>query len=95
MARFDHPLLDRPPVPAHRRRATWAVILTVAFVSVLALFALPAIADATPVERGDSGLVFVCTAGIVDLGDIQTSAASATRLADGAPIPYAAGCTVE
>ena len=80
---------------ARRRRWTWATVLTVGVVSASVLVAVPAIALGADPGTGDDSSdekVVVCESGVIDHGNgIQTSSASADRVAADAPVPD--GCT--
>jgi hypothetical protein len=77
-------------VRAHRRRWAWATIATTGLLSVSALLAVPAIADSTPSPSHDR--VVVCDSGVETDGDIQISAATATRVAGGDTTPLPENC---
>jgi hypothetical protein len=82
---------DSPqPVRTHRRRWAWITIATVGLLSASAFVAVPAIADSGDAPSHDR--VVVCESGVDDQGDIQMSAASATRVADGDTTPAPEGC---
>jgi hypothetical protein len=78
------------PVRSHRRRWAWITIATTGLLSVSALLAVPAIADSTPAPGTDH--VIVCDSGVETSGDIQISAATATRVADGDTTPLPENC---
>jgi hypothetical protein len=84
------------PVRTHRRRWAWITIATVGLLSASAFVAVPAIADssgATPTHATPgNGRVIVCESGTDTKGDIQMSAATATRVADGDTTPAPEGC---
>ena len=80
-----------PPPVRSRRRWAWITIATTGLLSVSALLAIPAIADSTP---SDHDRVIVCESGVETQGDIQISAASATRVADGDATPAPDGCVM-
>ena len=80
-----------PPQPVSRRRRwAWITIATVGLLSTSAFLAVPAIADSGTSQNHDR--VVVCESGVDDQGDIQMSAASATRVADDDTTPLPNGC---
>lgn len=99
MGRSDQDAERVAAAVTRRRRWTWATVLTIGVVSASALVAVPAIASSGDPAGGTGsgtggagGKIVVCESGVVDHGDgIQTSSASADRVADGAPVPE--GCT--
>jgi hypothetical protein len=83
------------PVRSHRRRWAWITIATVGLLSASAFVAVPAIADSgTPPSHTTpgNGRVVVCESDVEHKGDIQMSAATATRVADGDTTPAPEGC---
>ena len=78
------------PVRSHRRRWAWITIATVGLLSATAFVAVPAIAD----NSSSSDRMIVCESGVETDGDIQISAASVTRVADGDTSPVPEGCRV-
>ena len=78
------------PVRTHRRRWAWITIATVGVLSASAFVAVPAIADSGSAPSHDR--VVVCESGVETKGDIQMSAATATRVADGDTTPAPEGC---
>ena len=97
MARLDHlpeqELAPITPTPLNRRRAAWVALVAVGIGSASALLALPAFAsDSAPPASG--GRVLVCTSGVEQHGDIQTSSASATWVAPGDTTPPPTGCAL-
>jgi hypothetical protein len=82
------------PIRSRRRRWAWITIATVGILSASAFLAIPAIAESsgTPGPTPGSGRVVVCETGIETNGDIQMSAATATRVADGDTTPAPEGC---
>jgi hypothetical protein len=95
MASIDTETTVPPPPVSRRRRWAWITIATVGLLSTSAFLAVPAIADG-----GDSpgngttsnGTVVVCESGVDTRGDIQMSAASATRVASDDATPLPEGC---
>jgi hypothetical protein len=84
-----------PQPGSRRRRWAWITIATVGLLSASAFLAVPAIADGGDSPSNDttpSGRVVVCESGVDDQGDIQMSAATATRIADGDTTPVPEGC---
>jgi poly(3-hydroxybutyrate) depolymerase len=101
VARIDHlpeqHLASVTPVRHRRRRAAWIAATAIALGSAAA-FVVPALASAgtdTPAAPTAGGHVLVCTSGVVQQGDIQTSSASATRVAEGDTTPPPAGCELK
>jgi hypothetical protein len=80
------------PVRTHRRRWAWITIATVGLLSASAFVAVPAIADSGGTPTPGNGRVVVCESGVETKGDIQMSAANATRVADGDTTPAPEGC---
>jgi hypothetical protein len=78
------------PVRTHRRRWAWITIATVGLLSASAFVAVPAIADSGDTSSQDR--VVVCESGVETKDDIQMSAATATRVADGVTTPAPVGC---
>jgi len=74
-------------VGTHRRGWAWITIATVGLLSASAFVAVPAIADSSSNDR-----VIVCESGIETNGDIEISAATVTRVADGDTTPAPEGC---
>jgi len=99
MARIDHlpeqQLAPIAPVPTRRRRAAWIAITAIALASAAALVVVPELASAgaSPPAAGDH--VLVCTSGVEQHGDIRTSSASATRVAEGDTTPPPPGCALK
>ena len=85
-----------PPQPVSRRRRwAWITIATVGLLSTSAFLAVPAIADSGDAPSHDTatnGRVVVCESGVDGRGDIQMSAASATRVASDDATPLPEGC---
>ena len=81
------------PVRPHRRRWAWITIATTGLLSVSAFLAVPAIADDAP-SSPSHDRVLVCDTGVETNGDIQISAASATRVADGDTTPVPEMCAL-
>jgi hypothetical protein len=77
-------------VRTHRRRWAWITIATVGLLSASAFVAVPAIADSGNPATHDR--VVVCESGVENKGDIQMSAATASRVADGDTTPAPEGC---
>ena len=75
------------PVGTHRRRWAWITIATIGLLSASAFVAVPAIADSPSNDR-----VIVCESGIETNGDVEISAATVTRVADGDTTPAPEGC---
>ena len=78
------------PVRTHRRRWAWITIATIGLVSASAFLAVPAIADSGAPATHDR--VIVCESSTEIKDDIQMSAATATRVADGDTTPAPEGC---
>jgi len=78
------------PVRTHRRRWAWITIATIGLLSASAFVAVPAIADSTSTPSHDR--VVVCESDVETKGDLQMSAATATRVADGDTTPAPEGC---
>ena len=78
------------PVRSHHRRWAWITIATVGLLSASAFVAVPAIADSGTPPSHDR--VVVCESDVEHKGDIQMSAATATRVADGDTTPAPEGC---
>ena len=78
------------PVGTHRRRWAWITIATIGLLSASAFVAVPAIADSASTPSHDR--VVVCESDVETKGDIQMSAATATRVADGDTTPAPEGC---
>ena len=78
------------PVRTHRRRWAWITIATVGLLSASAFVAVPAIAESGGTPSHDR--VIVCESSTETKGDIQMSAATATRVADGDTTPAPEGC---
>ena len=80
-----------PPQPvARRRRWAWITIATVGVLSASAFAAVPAIADSGSAPVHDR--VVMCESGVETKGDLQMSAATVTRVADGDTTPAPEGC---
>jgi len=81
------------PVRSPRRRWAWITIGAVGLASATAFIAVPAIADNSgPPGSPTHDRVIVCEGGVETNGDIQISAATATRVADGDTTPPPEGC---
>ena len=78
------------PVRPDRRRWAWITIATMGLLSASAFLAVPAIADSGSARSQDR--VVVCEGGVETKGDIQMSAATAARVADGDTTPAPEGC---
>ncbi|MFA5883076.1 MAG: hypothetical protein WDA60_04420 [Acidimicrobiia bacterium] len=98
MARIDHlPEQELAPIASaapNRRRAAWVALVAAGIGSASALLALPAFASDGE-SPASGGRVLVCTSGVEQNGDIQTSSASATRVAPGDTTPPPAGCELK
>jgi hypothetical protein len=77
-------------VGTHRRRWAWIAIATVGLLSASAFVAVPAIADSGGAPHHDR--VIVCESAVETTDDVQMSAATATRVADGDTNPAPEGC---
>ena len=75
---------------SRRQRWAWITIATIGVVSASAIVAVPAIAENDDPPSHDR--VIVCDSGVETNGDIQMSAATATRVADGDTTPAPEGC---
>jgi len=82
------------PVRSRHRRWAWITIATVGLLSASAFVAVPAIADSGAPSNATpgNGRVVVCESGVENKGDVQMSAATATRVADGDTTPAPEGC---
>ena len=91
MASIDTDTTATPaPVRSHRRRWAWITIATVGLLSASAFVAVPAIAENS--NPPSSYHTVVCESGVETDGDIQISAATVTRVADGDTTPVPEGC---
>jgi len=91
MASIDTTTTDSPPpTRSRRRRWAWITIATVGLLSTSAFLAVPAIADNSNPPTHDRTIV--CDGGVETDGDIQISAATVTRVADGDTTPTPEGC---
>jgi hypothetical protein len=95
MTSIDIDTTDSPQPVSRRRRWAWITIATVGLLSASAFLAVPAIADDGGAPNHDTvpnGRVVVCESGVDSKGDIQMSAASATRVASDDTTPLPEGC---
>ena len=85
-----------PPVRPRRQRWAWITIATVGLLSASAYLAVPAIADNSDPPSSPSSpshdRTIVCEGAVETDGDIQISAATVTRVADGDTTPPPEGC---
>jgi hypothetical protein len=95
MASIDTDTTVSPQPVSRRRRWAWITIATVGLLSASAFLAVPAIADSPSSPSNgttSTGRVVVCESGVDDKGDLQMSAAPATRVADDDTTPVPEGC---
>jgi hypothetical protein len=94
MASIDTDTTVSPQPVSRRRRWAWITVATVGLVSASAFLAVPAIADSggSPSDTTSTDKVVVCESSVDTQGDVQMSAATATRVADGDTTPVPEGC---